>query len=237
MSGLVSKWATDESLVQEALKQDSRSQDNRKNNSLEDSKWNKPITSKGSEPLISKWANVEDDKKGEKHGNKHVEKNPPRAPREPKTPKQSRRSDYPTPPSSAENIDLTNPLAQRLDMLNLGREAGDSKGNGRHDRERHRSADRERGLRSSDSHKYSERQKPRRDLELTRDTRQHSHRDNHRIRDGHGHRRTASHDKQNDKLKQELEAKQKEQEEQKTQELLKQIEQWESQDIDWAEME
>lgn len=68
MSGLASRWATDETLVKQAIEQDSKQLHHpRHNNSndkpgsdLEDSKWSKPITSKKSETLVSIWADAED---------------------------------------------------------------------------------------------------------------------------------------------------------------------------------
>ncbi|KAG7662965.1 uncharacterized protein J8A68_003515 [[Candida] subhashii] len=62
MSGLASKWATDESLVEKALEQDSKVSHHKSSTHIlssspsESDKWHKPITSKKSEQLQSKWA-------------------------------------------------------------------------------------------------------------------------------------------------------------------------------------
>lgn len=235
MSGLVSKWATDESLVQEALKQDSK-HDDHKHNSLEDSKWNKPITSKASEPLVSKWANADDDddndeEKAEVVEDKHATTRPkgPRAP--PRTPKKNHRSSYPTPPSSAE-IDSANPLALRLDMLNLGKDLGSRPAEKRRaDRDHHRHH--ERGTESIREKNHSHRGEHR-----------HNHRDEHRHshRPRHSHNTNKPHDHAKQQLKQELDEEQEEEEEEeedeeRQKELLKQFEEWESQHIDWADIE
>lgn len=68
MTGLASRWATDETLVKQAIDQDSKLLQQHHNHNhhkksgsdLEDSKWSKPITSKKSEALVSMWADAED---------------------------------------------------------------------------------------------------------------------------------------------------------------------------------
>lgn len=66
MSGLASKWATDETLVNAAVSQDKKNED----------KWNKVITSKKDQPLASKWADGELAKKLPKEVIKEAKKGP-----------------------------------------------------------------------------------------------------------------------------------------------------------------
>ncbi|EMG48839.1 hypothetical protein SBY92_004135 [Candida maltosa Xu316] len=224
MSGLASKWATDETLVQKAYEQDSKV--THKPSGLEESKWSKPIVNKKSDRLASKWADAEEEEEEKEEPPKKVEvpKGPRnhKPPRTPKGPKKNR-DDYPTPPSSAESN--LNPLAQRLDMLRVDneipiRDSNDKKLNDR--------------SKNSQHHNHADKQNH---------NRQHHNRDhqkqNHNLFNKTTHkkdRRESVEHEQVDIVKlREKEAEEKQRLDKEQEELLKKIDEWKSQDIDWAD--
>ncbi|EGW34044.1 uncharacterized protein SPAPADRAFT_59467, partial [Spathaspora passalidarum NRRL Y-27907] len=109
MSKLVSRWADDDSLVEEAIKQDSKV--NTKH--TRESDWHKPITVKANEALPSRWADADDEpapvpepiEKSPKKYNRY-EQHKQRGDFEHRGGRQGGRGDYPTPPHSRHSDEM-----------------------------------------------------------------------------------------------------------------------------------
>ncbi|ABN67540.2 predicted protein [Scheffersomyces stipitis CBS 6054] len=130
MTGLASKWATDDSLVEEAKKQDEikNTPVEQKTTSIE-SKWSKPVTVGKKQTLVSKWADspAEETSKPpvakESHHQEHSTHKPSRS----KEPNRSKETNRPKEPKSYRDHSKENQHADSGAHTRSGRSHGRTK--------------------------------------------------------------------------------------------------------------